>query len=135
MADGLQLRIEGADELNKALKSLEKDVATKIARSAVRQGANVIKRDAQANLQPYTDTGNLQASLRVRTKVNRAKKSITASITNTRSTFYGQFLEFGTIHITAKHWLRNALRDGGQQALNRMGDVIRKRVEKTKSRR
>lgn len=135
MPDGMKLTIEGADELNRALKSLEKDVATKIGRSAVRLGANVIKKEAEANLDPFVDTGELQRSIRVRTKVDRRKKSITASVTNSRQTFYGMFLEFGTVHITAHHWLRNAIRDSGQRALDRMGETIRKRVAKTKAKK
>ena len=133
MADGLKFKLEGFEELEKDLKRLGRD-AEKVLRAGIRAGAVRVKKEAQQNLAGHRRTGELSASLRVSARLNRAKRSVTATVRNTRDTFYGLFLEFGTIRQSGIKWLTRALRDSAQDVFNKdVAGRMRKRIAKMRN--
>lgn len=135
MADGFKIKLEGFDELERELKQLGDD-APKVLRAGIRAGAVVVRKAAQKNLEPHRRTGDLADSLKVSARIDRRKQAVTATVRNTRDTFYGSFLEFGTVHnISPVRWLTRALRDNAQQALNEVAERMRKRIKAVRAKR
>lgn len=114
------LKITGARELNAALLELSSEVAGRLGQNAVRAGARVVA--AEAKLRVPVDTGALKRSIRVFTDRERKDGERTA-YAGTRL-FYGKFSEFGTAHEPARQWLRPAIDEGGQRAVDKMTDNL-----------
>lgn len=134
MADGFEINLQGFDELERELKQLGDD-APKVLRAGIRAGAVIVRKAAQKNLEPHRDTGDLADSLKVSARIDRRKRAVTATVRNTRDTFYGSFLEFGTVHISPVRWLTRALRDNSQQALDAVAERMRRRIKAVKAKR
>lgn len=130
MADKFNIRLEGFEELERDLKKLEKDVAEKIVRAGARAGATRIRKAAQINLAPHRDTGLLSDSLKVNSRLDRARKSAVGTVRNTRDAFYGMFLEFGTINQPPIRWLTRAARDSADEVFRDVAARMRKRIAK-----
>ena len=73
-------KIEGAKELNKALGSFTKDIEQKIAKQAVRAGANVIAKEARL-LAPMGLTGTLKRSIKVVARSKRTGDAVASVVT------------------------------------------------------
>lgn len=130
-----EFRLEGFDELEAELKGLGRD-AEKVLRAGVRAGAVRLRKAAQANLEPHRDSGQLSESLKVSTRINRSKRSVVAKVRNTNETFYGMFLEFGTIHQQPHKWFTRAFRDNHREILNvDVAGRMRKRIAAIKVKR
>lgn len=134
MTDGFRIKLDGFDEIERELKKLGND-APKVLRSGMRAGAVVVKKAAQQNLAPHRNTGELADSLKVSTRVDRRTRSIVARVRNTRDTFYGMFLEFGTIHINGVHWLKRALQSNQNRAFDAARLKMAQRIKKIKAKR
>lgn len=114
------LKITGASALNAALLELSTDVAGRLGENSVRAGARVIA--AEARQRVPVETGELKKSIRMFSERNRKAGERTA-YAGTRL-FYGRFVEFGTVHQSAKPFLRPALDEGGQRAVDKMTDNL-----------
>ena len=134
MADGFKFKIDGVEGLERELKSMGKD-APKVIRAGMRAGALVVKKRAQGNLTGHRDTGNLSDSLKISTRIDRRTRSVIATVRNTRDTFYGQFLEFGTIKQSPVRWLTRAIRKQPKQTFKGVADRMRKRLKNIKAKR
>jgi HK97 gp10 family phage protein len=91
-------KIEGADKIDAALSAIEKNVAKKIARKALREGGKIILKEAKSNAPK--ESGALKKSIKLR--AGKSKKKGRASVvigTGAKwfqgDQFYGAFLEFG----------------------------------------
>lgn len=94
--------LEGAKELNAALRSLGDRAGGLLLRKAAEAGAEVIRAEAE-RLAPR-DTGLLSESIEDQTKrlqVGRAQIDVGPE----KGAFYGQFLEKGTENMPAKPFL------------------------------
>lgn len=94
---GVTIRLEGARELHRELKKLERKAATKISRKALRDGAKVILKETKSAAPKRS--GLLQRSLKV--KAGKRKKDTvrfrvqTAGGDYKGEAFYGAFVEYG----------------------------------------
>jgi HK97 gp10 family phage protein len=144
--------IKGGKELQEFLDQLPAKMEANIMRSALRQGANVIKEEAKANVP--VESGDLRDSLRVSTRSKRGV--VTASVkAGNKKAWYWRFVEFGTAaHKIAgkkggflsfgglfaksvqhpgarpKPFMRPALDAKANAAIQAVGDQIRKRLTK-----
>lgn len=101
------LNIRGLSELQAMLRTLPAKVERNILRAALRQGANVIKDEAKANVPQAT--GVLRRGIKVSTSTKGGK--VTASIkTKGKHGYIARWLEYGT----RPHVIEG--RDGGNLA-------------------
>jgi len=106
----MDIKIEGAKELEKKLLSFEPKLGRKIIRQALRAGAKVIHTAAKANVP--VDTGALKQSLKVKA-MRKRRHSYGVMVATSDGwfkgdEFYGAFLEFGTSKMPAKPFVRPA---------------------------
>ncbi len=129
-------KIEGGKELDAALKMLGRDLETKIAKSAVRAGAQVIRKEAMLNVP--VESGTLRNSIRVVTRSKRVGDAVASIVTRSgkkwqskgMNAWYAPLVEFGTKHRSATPFLRPALDVKGQAAVKKMSETIQKRISK-----
>lgn len=149
MADA---NVKGLAELQVFLDQLPAKMEANIMRGALRQGANVVKAEAQANVP--VKTGTLKAGLKVSTRNRRGVVSASVKAGGKHG-FLARWIEFGTAaHFikpkTAKSlffagifsdgvqhpgsapkpFLRPALDSQAQAALLAVGEAIKKRLTK-----
>lgn len=85
------IHLKGFDGLNDFLQTLAPKLEQNIMRSALRDGAKVIRDEAKANVP--VKSGELRDSLKVSTSAKRGGK-VTASVKT--KVFYAKFVEYGT---------------------------------------
>lgn len=144
--------VKGLSELYAFLGQVPVEIEKKIMRSAMRQGANVVKADAMANVP--VKSGLLKAGLKVSTKSRRGVVTANVKATgkhaylarwieygtaahfikpkNARSLFWAGLMRDGVDHpgSQAKPFLRPALDSQAQAALLAVGEAIKKRLTK-----
>jgi HK97 gp10 family phage protein len=110
------MALKGARELEQALEALGKQTATRIGRKAVRDSAKHL----QASLiltAPYRPAarpkrsgqyGHLRDNLKVVT-VRAKKPGLLLYRVSTGDAFWGNFLEFGTVNLAPRPWMRPAV--------------------------
>lgn len=103
--------LTGDKHLDAQLKRLEANANRKIVRQATRDAAKTILLPMVKQYAPI-DTGQLEQSLVVRA-VTKRRTMIGHKVTTREGwfrgdEFYGAFQEFGTKHMPAKHFVRDA---------------------------
>lgn len=129
-------KIEGGKELEAALKRLGPDLERKIAKGAVRAGANVIAKEARL-LVPFDD-GTLKRSIRVVTRSRRTGDAVASVVTRAgrrwrargMDAWYAGLIEFGTKHRAATPFMRPALDSKAGEAIKAMSKYIQRRIHK-----
>lgn len=147
MATGAKINIEGLAALGQAMQALAQDVQRKTARSATAAAATVVRKAAVANVVALglVDTGNLRAAVGVQrtrktslTSAHRvyvrggskaAKKAAAAGALG-KDAFYWKFLELGTVKRGPTPFLRPALENNQQPAVDAMAKRLKARIEK-----
>ena len=137
-------QLTGAKELEKVLRQMPRKVGISVLQSALRQGANIVKKEAIARapmahkvyLSPKVvfkkkKYGHLKDNIRV-TATRHRGGAAQMTIHNGRA-FWGMFLEFGTSKMGARPWLTPAFEATHQQALDKIGDALGKQIEKAAS--
>jgi len=107
--------VEGHKELTAVLATMETKLQKKILRTATRDAAKAVARDAQ-RMVPQ-DTGKLASTIkaRARRRSRRNRHSVGHSIIGGSAAlikglpYYAQFVEFGTVTMDADPFLRPAL--------------------------
>jgi HK97 gp10 family phage protein len=125
----MALKFSGGPELERALRELGSEVAGRLGTNAVRAGARVIA--AAARSKAPVRTGTLKKSIRVfdDMEAKRAGGAIRTAYAGTR-VFYGRLVEFGTQFIPAQSFLRAALDESAQQAVDKMADNLAAGIER-----
>lgn len=131
---GFEFKIRGAKELDNALKSLGIELETKIAKSAIRAAAVVVAKEAK--LRAPADGGVLKNSIQVVTRSKRKGAAVASVVTRSgkrwnaknMNAWYAGKVEFGTIYVPARPFLRPALDVKGAAAVKRMSEVINKKI-------
>jgi HK97 gp10 family phage protein len=120
MPDGVTVKIEGLEELERNMNRLAEDLAKKHAVEAVRAGNQVLKQaitaSARAHFQPRS--GKLFENIRtsVRIKGRGVKGAVVKAFVFLKSdAFYGRFWELGFRHIGHGKGNRARLRRGATQ--------------------
>ena len=84
------VHVKGLADLQKFMNQLPAKLEANVLRSALRAGANVVKKEAQRNI--ATKIGALRKSLKVSTRSRRGV--VTATVKS--SSFYARMVEYGT---------------------------------------
>lgn len=142
MRDFVEVKLNGFDELEKALKSLPTVVADRALRSAAVKAANVIRDQARANVpvrseggpkklskkNPQTrQPGNLKRSIVAR--VNKySKYDVRVDVGPNKGGYYGHMVELGTKHHGPHPYLRPALHEKRTDAVRKFGEQLAKNI-------
>lgn len=142
--------VKGLAELQTFLSTLPVKVEKNIMRSALRQGANVLKEEAQKNLSDNVETGKLREGLKVSTNAKRG--TVYAYVkAKGKHGYIAHWIEYGVLphslkkgakrksgkyqNVGRKHqgfsahpFMRPALDTKSQQALMAVGQRIKERL-------
>jgi HK97 gp10 family phage protein len=159
MADSLNVKLVGLDELKRALSEASVTIRTKAVRGALREAGKVIQVAARAaapvlavptrRRTPGTVKKNIvvraskfarQAGdegvyinvrgIRGRARVKRLGK---AGASNPNDPYYWRFVEMGTRKMAAHPFLRPAASNKGQEAINKFMQSVVPQIEKLNS--
>lgn len=150
MAETVSIEVKGLRELGLQLAALEKDIALKVARSAVNAGAQVIKKQAiqkapvstDPALTPEVPPGYLRDSIIVR-RQRRTRATAEYAVTvrhkgakakarkdGVNPYQIGIFNEFGTVKMGPRPFMRPAFESGKEQALQQIVKRLQDRIAK-----
>lgn len=136
--------VAGLADLQRRMHSLRVDVAGKVARAATNAGAQEIKKRATANASRSEDTGNLKRNIIVKrlrpsehtisemhiVTVRKGKPTAKQKAKGLTDAFYARFVEFGTVKMNARPFLRPAFDNGKSDAVKAIADRLAKRLLK-----
>jgi len=144
------VKLEGLDDLNRAIKDLVGDLRRKVVRAALRDAAKPIQRAAVAAApvlkkpHPYRLPGTLKRSILVKASKRfngaggeigvyvavRKRKGLggKASARNPFDPFYWRFQEFGTAKQQEKPFMKPAFQANANNAIKIFQDRIRVRI-------
>ena len=129
----IRTRIEGADALDRLLKQLPEKVARNVLRGAVRKGAKVVEAEMRQRA-PVGPTGNLKASITQRGVKTKDKRMLTRRVGSFKGGglkgYHAHFIEFGTVKMAARPFLRPAWDQTKGEALKVMGKELGRGIEK-----
>lgn len=126
----IELRdIQGLDDAKRVFQQLPVDLARKVLRGAMLDGAEVIRREAQSRAPVRAEAGAkrlsgrkgrlpgfLKASILKRARARPRRRDLTVSVGWSKEAFYGRFIEFGTRFMAARPFLRPAFDAKGAEA-------------------
>jgi HK97 gp10 family phage protein len=121
-----KLTFTGGPELERALRELGGQIAGRLGTNAVRAGGRVIV--AEARRRVPVKSGALRKSIRVFSRTKRSGSTVEA--TAGTDLYYGKFVEHGTALVAARAFLRPAVDEGGQAAIDAIGDNLRVGIER-----
>ena len=142
-----RVEMQGAKELDAALKELGVEVAAKIGVAAVRAGSKALQAEL-VDSAPYnpagptskvytaksgqvrrTDYGHLRDNLRVR-RMKSVKPYTVPFIVTIGRAFWGFFLEHGTVRMAARPWARPTFDRMQTGMMNAIVETLRKGTER-----
>lgn len=143
MVDAVRIKVEGLQALGTKLQAMGEEMAVKIARGATGAAANLVKKSAQQKAPKRT--GNLAKNI-ITKRLGKSQSSLTSEHIVTvrrkrtkgqkksgeQSAYYGQFVEFGSIHNVPNPFLRPAFDENVQRAIETMKSVISDRIARGK---
>jgi HK97 gp10 family phage protein len=138
MANFQRSSVEGAKELDAALKELDTQVATRLGVAADRAAAKVAedKLKAAAPYLPGTrlhhgnkNYGHLRDNIKARKGRSKNTNYIVFDVT-TKDAFWGYFLEFGTSKMPARPWARPAVEAMKDELVQVQIDVLGKGINR-----
>jgi HK97 gp10 family phage protein len=120
--------VQGDKELIEKLQRLK----TKDAKAAIRKGsrAGIKKILPLAKANAPVRTGTLKKNLKVKA-IPRSRKYVGTQIKldYTGPTFYGAFVEYGSKHVQARHFMQKATDDKQAVALDTAISVMKEEIE------
>jgi len=137
MAGVVNTRIEGARELDKLLKRLPERVARNVLRRATTKAAKVIEEEIRQRT-PVGPTGNLKASITQKGVRQPNKQNLTRRVGAFKGGkfkgHHAHLIEFGTVKMSPRPFIRPAFDTKKAEALKVMGEELGKGVEKAAAR-
>lgn len=155
MADGFTVKLEGIDDLKRALADATKQIRTKAVRAALRKAGQVISKEAKQSapvIAAPTKTrnpGTVKKAIAVRNskfarqagnegvfinvrplRGSRQKTLGKAGAKNPNDPFYWRFQEFGTVKMKARPFLSPAAESKGNEAIKTFMDSVIPQIEK-----
>ncbi len=116
----LKIKIEGLDELDKAIRKLPQNIQKRVLKGALRAGGRVIVKDAKQRVP--VDSGTLKKSIVVVT--GRSKEGALMFVTTKSSAFYSHLIEFGTSKMRPQPFLRPAFDNTQEEVIQAIGDKL-----------
>ena len=161
MADGVFIKLEGIDELKRALADASATIRKKAVRGALREAGKVIQVAAKAKAPmlkfpaPYRKSGTVKKNILVRASkfarragdegvyINvrgirgaaRIAKLGKAGSKNPNDPFYWRFLELGTKKMAARPFLRPAAESKGEEAVKTFMRSVIPQIQKLNKRK
>lgn len=136
MPQTITIKVEGLSELGERLRALNVKVATRSCVRATAAAGQLVKKAAKTNIQrsPSIETGTLLDAVIVKklsksqsqytsehiVTVRRAKRGKKPPKTKQSTAPYARFVEFGTVNMPAEPFLRPALDNNIQPAIDVM---------------
>lgn len=117
-----KLTFSGGPQLEAALRDLGSQIAGRLGENATRAGIRVIANRARRYGRWIDRTGTLRASIRVLRQIDRRAGERTAYAGSTD--FRARFFEFGTVRMSARPFLRPAMDQGGQEAVDKLAQNL-----------
>ena len=126
----LTMKVEGLDELNRRLNRLESKQIKKIVRSSAMKSTTPMVRAMKSNVE--VDDGHLKKSIGRQSRFFRKGKFFSMKI-GIRSkqvaddswiNVYGPMLEYGTLKMSAKPWMRPAFDEHANPTILRFRDEM-----------
>lgn len=160
MADGVEITVNGLDQLHARMRSISEGMRKKAARAAMRKGANVVRDAAKAAARaidrPETPnkiheniavqfngrllrrSGDIGFRVGVRggarqyanTKENRRKSRVGETYKVEGSTWYWRLIEFGTSRFAARPFMRPALENNAGKVLQAVVSEMNKQIDR-----
>ena len=155
MADGIEVTLEGIDDMARRLRDVPIALRKKVLLRALRKGAQIISRDAKAGAPvlkrpaPFRKPGTVKKAISVRTskvarksgdvgvfvgvkplRGARQKKLGRAGAKNPNDPYYWRFLEFDTRHGPGKKFLTHAASNKACAALDAAIAEVAPAIEK-----
>lgn len=124
----ISANIDGKSLL-KALSAFPKNIQKNVMIGATRAAANVV-RDRARELVPKR-TKNLSksiVSIQQKAESGQIKFSVTPSRGGKHDGWYAHFIEFGTVKMSAKPFMRPAMEQAQDESLNAAKEYIAKRI-------
>jgi HK97 gp10 family phage protein len=143
MAEWVEVQVTGLKELNDRLLALPDRLAKNALRAAVNAAAQTIRKEAK--LRAPKQTGTLKRALyakqiRERSGIDKqtyfvsvrtgAKRGKDGKKDDSQDAYYWKFVEFGTVNMAAKPFLRPAFEAKKRDAVVAMAAKLRQRIEK-----
>lgn len=119
----------GGAQLEKALRGLGNEIAGRLGLNATRAGARVIANGAKVNAP--VRTGDLRDSIRTfdDRDTNRAGGRERTVFIGSRL-FYAYFVEVGTLHVPARSFLRKAIDERANDAVDQLSQNLGNGIER-----
>ena len=155
MADGIEVTLEGIDDMARRLRDVPIALRKKVLLRALRKGAQIISRDAKAGAPvlkrpaPFRKPGTVKKAISVRTskvarksgdvgvfvgvkplRGARQKKLGKAGAKNPNDPYYWRFLEFDTRRGPGKKFLTHAASNKASAALDAAIAEVTPAIEK-----
>lgn len=141
------MNIKGADEIIKKLERLANEGKLKASRAALLQSANVVKKsavtkakaiddpatanDISKNISVQFDRRSFRRSGDVKYRIGVAGGAKEGGNGGRGGdTFYWRFHEFGTRHMPARPFLRPAIDENKEAAVDKFAEVMKKQIDK-----
>lgn len=160
MADTIEVKLIGIEDLKRALAEASKDIRTKAVRGALREAGKVIQAAARAAAPvlsvptPRRKPGTVKKNIVVRASkfarqsgdegvyINvrgirgkaRVAKLGKAGATNPNDPYYWRFIEMGTKKLAARPFLRPAATSQGEAAIDKFMQSVIPQIEKLNNR-
>lgn len=161
MADGFEVKLEGVDDLKRALAEASSTIRKKAVRGALREAGKVIQAAARAaapvlsvptkNRKPGTIKRNIvvraskfarqagsegvYVSVRGIRGQARVKRFGKAGAANPNDPYYWRFQELGTRKMAARPFMRPAAESKGGEAVNKFMQSVIPQIEKLNKRK
>ncbi len=147
MSASVTFRVDGLRELGARMRGLSEKVNKRIAASATGAAAKIVKQAAVANIvkSPSVRTGSLREAVIVKktprseaggltsahyvTVRGRGKPKVNKKGVKQAQAPHASLVEFGTVHMPAEPFMRPALVNNAQRAIDAMKDRLEKRIE------
>lgn len=123
------VQIDGFEKLDRKMRKLADAATARVKQRALDAGGEIIAGEARA-LVPV-DSGQLRESIAVGERAvgfaaSRSGDDLAVFVgPHSRDGFYGQFLEFGTVNMAARPWLRPAYDNSEGEVRSVMADILR----------
>lgn len=126
----ITVRVAGLKELDEALKQLPKSVGKTVLRNALKKAAAPVVADAKANAP--RDRGDLAESIDIRATLTRRQRRMRARRGAVEMFIgpsfplgaHGHLVEFGTVKMPARPFLRPAWDSNKERVLETFGKLI-----------
>jgi HK97 gp10 family phage protein len=125
-APALTIEIQGLRQLDQALRNMAWPAARRALRRGMRAGANEVRDEARARAP--VRTRKLKRSIRTRER-SEADGQLRFAVEVPRKAFYGLFLEYGTVKMPARPFLRPAAEAKFEQAVGTVRRALAQAID------